>query len=174
MSLSPINLATRTLTGDDRKDISKTRIFSFQPKPLYVTVWLRDGARMNNVTITEFINGTTRAFCPDWITNDGVDVVFSGSAQSGVPAANYLEKERLASTSVDTQNTNPLRPGQLKDTLYVSPLNNNTLALDSIYGPDRTTISPGLLNTTATFVTARSMLNNDLNLVSVSLTTKEE
>jgi len=174
MSLSPVNLATRTLTGDSRKDISKTRIFSFQPKPLYVTVWLRDGARMNNVTITEFINGTTRAFCPDWITNGGVDVVFSGSAQSGVPAANYLEKERLASTSVDTQNTNPLRPGQLKDTLYVSPLNNNTLALDSIYGPDRTTISPGLLNTTATFVTARSMLNNDLNLVSVSLTTKEE
>ena len=174
MSLSPINLATRTLSGDDRKDISNTRIFSYQPKPLYVTVWLRDNARMNNVTITEFINGTTRAFCPEWITNDGVDVVFTGNSQSGVPAANYLEKERLASTSVDTQNTNPLRPGQLKDTLYVSPLNNNTISLDSIYGPDRTTISPGLLNTTATFVTGRSMINNDLNLVSVSLTTKEE
>jgi len=135
---------------------------------------MRDNARMNNITITELINGTTRAFCPDWITNDGVDVVFTGSSQSGVPAANYLEKERLASTSVDTQNTNPLRPGQLKDTLYVSPLANNTVSLDSIYGPDRTTISPGLLNTTATFVTGRSMINNDLNLVSVSLTTREE
>ena len=174
MSLSPVNIATRTLSGDDRKNISKTRIFSFRPKPLYVTVWMRDNARMNNITITELINGTTRAFCPDWITNDGVDVVFTGSSQSGVPAANYLEKERLASTSVDTQNTNPLRPGQLKDTLYVSPLANNTVSLDSIYGPDRTTISPGLLNTTATFVTGRSMINNDLNLVSVSLTTREE
>lgn len=174
MSLSPVNISTRTLTGDNRKDISKTRIFSYQPKPLYVTVWMRDNARVNNITITEFINGTTRAFCPDWISNSGVDVVFTGSSQSGVPAANYLEKERLASTSVDTQNTNPLRPGKLKDTLYVSPLNNNTVSLDSIYGPDRTTISPGLLNTTATFVTGRSMINNDLNLVSVSLTTKEE
>jgi hypothetical protein len=174
MNLSPIRLETRTITGSDEKDISKTKIFSFQPKPLYVTIWLRDNARVNNITITESINGTTRAFCPDWITNDGVDVVFSGSSQSGVPAANYLEKERLASTSVDTQNTNPLRPGQLKDTLYVSPLNNNTISLDSIYGPDRTTISPGLLNTTATFVTGRSMINNDLNLVSISLTTKEE
>jgi len=173
MSLSPVRLETRTITGADEKDISKTKIFSFLPKPLYVTVWMRDNAQMNNVTITEFINGTTRAFCPDWIST-GVDVVFSGSSQSGVPAANYLEKERLASTAVDTQNTNPLRPGLLKDTLYVSPLNNNTISLDSIYGPDRTTISPGLLNTTATWVTARSMINNDLNLVSVSLSTREE
>ena len=174
LSLSPINLATRTLTGDSRKDISVTKIFSFQPKPLYVTVWMRDNARVNNVTITEFINGTTRAFCPEWIVNDGVDLVFSGQSQPGVPAANYLEKERLASTSVDVQNVNPLRPGQLKETLYVAPNTNNVAKLDSIYGPDRTTISPGLLNTTATFVTARSMINNDLNLVSISLTTKEE
>lgn len=87
---------------------------------------------------------------------------------------NYLEKERLASTSVDVQNSQPLRPGKLKDTLYVAPNRNNTVALDSVYGPDRTTITPGILNTTATFITARSLENNDVNLVSASVTTKED
>lgn len=174
LSLTPVRIQTRTVTGSGVKNITKTKIFSFQPRPLYVTIWMRDNARVNNITITEFLNDTTRAFCPEWIVNDGIDVVFSGSSQSGVPAANYLEKERLASTSTDTQNTNPLRPGKLKDTLYASPLNNNVISLESIYGPDRTTISPGLLNITATFITARSLINNDLNLVSVSVTTKEE
>jgi hypothetical protein len=135
---------------------------------------MRDNAKMNNVTITEYINGSTRAFCPEWISNSGIDIVFSGGASSGVPAANYLEKERLASTSVDVQNSQPLRPGKLKDTLYVSPNRNNTVGLDSVYGPDRTTITPGILNTTATFVTARSLINNDVNLVSASITTKED
>lgn len=174
LKLSPVRIRDKTNTGDPLKGVNKVQIFSFQPKPLYLVVFMRDNARMNNVTITEYINGTTRAFCPDWISNDGVDVVFSGGASSGVPAANYLEKERLASTSVDVQNSQPLRPGKLKDTLYVAPNRNNTVGLDSVYGPDRTTITPGILNTTATFITARSLENNDVNLVSASVTTKED
>ena len=173
LKLSPIRIEDKSLTGDDRKYISKSKIFSFQPKPLYATIWMRDNAQVNNITITEFINGTTRAFSPEWLTNDGIEIVTSGSSLTNVPAANYLEKERLASTSVDVQNVQPLRPGILKDTLYVAPNKSNSFKLDSVYGPDRTTISPGVLNTTATFVTARSLENNDENLVSVSITTKE-
>ena len=174
LKVSPIRLTDKLITGDPDKGVNKVQIFSFQPKPLYLVVFMRDNARMNNVTITEYINGTTRAFCPEWISNSGVDIVFSGGASAGVPAANYLEKERLASTSVDVQNSQPLRPGKLKDTLYVSPNRNNTVGLDSVYGPDRTTITPGILNTTATFITARSLINNDVNLVSASITTKED
>ena len=174
MQLSPIRLTDRLITGNPEKSVNKVQIFSFQPKPLYLVVFMRDNARMNNITITENINGTTRAFCPEWITDSGVDVVFSGGSSAGVPAANYLPKERLASTSVDVQNSQPLRPGKLKDTLYVSPNRNNTVDLGSVYGPDRTVISPGILNTTATFVTARSLINNDVNLVSASITTKED
>ena len=174
LKLSPIRIKDKTITGDPLKGVNKVQIFSFQPKPLYLVVFMRDNAKMNNVTITEYINGTTRAFCPEWVVNSGIDVVFSGGASSGVPAANYLEKERLASTSVDVQNSQPLRPGKLKDTLYVAPNRNNTVALDSVYGPDRTTITPGILNTTATFITARSLENNDVNLVSASVTTKED
>ena len=174
MKLSPIKIEDRTITGDSVKFVLKTKIFSFQPKPLYVTVWMRDKARVNNITVTEFINGTTRAFSPEWLVNDGVDIVFSGSSSTNVPAANYLETERLASTASDVQNVQPLRPGLLKDTIYASPEKNNAIGLDSIYGPDRTTISPGVLNTTATFWTARSLVNNDVNLVSVSVTTREQ
>ena len=173
MNLSPIRIKDRSTNGAEEKQNSATRLFSYQPKPLYVVVFLRDGAKVNNCTITETINDTIRAFCPNWIVNDGVTVVASGTSQQGVPAATYLETERLASASVDTQNTQPLRPGRLKDTLFVSPLSNNTIELKSVYGPDRTTITPGLLNTTATFVTGRSMINNDVNIVSVSVNTRE-
>jgi hypothetical protein len=173
LKLSPINIEDKLVTGNSVKKILKTKIFSFQPKPLYITIWMRDKARVNNITLTEYINDTTRAFSPEWITNGGVDIVFSGSSLTNVPAANYLEKERLASTSVDVQNVQPLRPGKLKDTIYVSSNKSNRFALDRVYGPDRTTISPGILNTTATFVTAKSLENNDENLVSISLTTKE-
>ena len=173
LKLSPIKIEDRLVTGDTIKKIFKTKIFSFQPKPLYCTIWMRDNARVNNITITEYINGTTRAFSPEWLTNDGIDVVFSGSSSTNVPAANYLEKERLASTSADVQNVQPLRPGTLKDTIYVSPDKSNRFALDRVYGPDRTTIAPGVLNTQATFVTAKSLENNDENIVSISITTKE-
>jgi hypothetical protein len=173
MNLTPIRIADRSTNGDPEKKQSKTRLFSYQPKPLYAVVFMRDGARVNNCTITETINDTVRAFCPNWVTNDGVSVVGSGNSQQGVPAATYIETERLASASVDTQNTQPLRPGKLKDTIYVSPLDNNTIDLKSVYGSDRTTITPGLLNTTATFFTGRSMINNDVNIVSVSVNTRE-
>ena len=173
MNLSPITIKDRTAAGDDVKANSSTKLFSYQPKPLYVVVFMRDGAKVNGCTITESINDTIRAFCPNWVTNDGVSVVGSGNSQQGVPAATYLETERLASASVDTQNTQPLRPGTLKDTIYVSPLDNNTIELKSVYGSDRTTITPGLLNTKATFFTGRSMINNDVNIVSVSVNTRE-
>lgn len=173
IKLSPIKIEDKLITGNSVKSILKTKIFSFQPKPLYVTIWLRDRARVNNVTITEFINGTTRAFSPEWLTNGGVDIVSSGTSVMNVPAANFLSGERLASTSVDIQNVQPLRPGQLKDTLYIAPNKSNKFSLESVYGPDRTTIAPGVLNVSATFVTAKSLENNDVNIVSVSLTTKE-
>ena len=174
LGLSPVKLEDKMSLGSTAKTIQKVKIFSYNVKPLYVTVWMRDNARVNNITFTEFINGTQRAFSPEWLVNDGIDVVFSGGSQSGVPAANYLEAERLSGATVDTQNTQPLRPGKIKDTLYVAPNSNNTVKLDSIYGPDRTVITPGALNTKATFITARSLIDNSLNLVSVNVNTKEE
>ena len=175
MWLSPVTVQDRNqLSSGGDKDFSKTRVFSFELKPLYLVIRLRDNARVNNVTITESINDVSNSFCPDWIVNSGVTVVSSGGSQTGAPAANYKSKNRLESSSLDTSVKQPLRPYTVKDTLYVGPNTKTELSLEGIYGPDRTTITPGLLNTTATFLTGRSLINNDLNIVSLNVNTKEQ
>lgn len=172
--LSPVSISDRNqLSYGENKNFTRTKIFSFELKPLYLVIRMRDNAKINNVTITESINDASNSFCPDWITNSGVDVVFSGGSQTGAPAANYTSKNRLESASVDTSVKQPLRPGQVKDTIYVAPNTKSEISLEGVYGPDRTTITPGLLNTTATFLTARSLENNDLNIVNVNVNTKE-
>lgn len=177
--VSPVGITDRTQItfGDefvDPKNISKTKIFSFELKPLYIVIRLRDNAKINNVTITEAINLVSNSFCPEWITNNKLDVITSGGSQTGAPAANYESKNRLESASIDVSVKQPLRPYTVKDTLYVAPNSNSEITLENIYGSDRTTITPGLLNTKATFVTAKSMVNNDVNIVSINVNTKEE
>jgi hypothetical protein len=173
--LSPVTVQDRNqLSAGGDKNFSKTRIFSFELKPLYLVIRLRDKARVNNITITESINDVSNSFCPDWIVNSGVSVVTSGGSQTGAPAANYKSKDRLESSSIDTSVKQPLRPYKVKDTIYVAPNTREELSLEGIYGPDRTTITPGLLNTTATFLVGRSLKNNDLNIISLNVNTKEQ
>ena len=170
--LSPVTVKDRNNLNSSSQFI-KRRIFSFEPKPFYLVVRLRDSARVNNLTVTEYFSGTTTSSCPEWISNDRLNIVSSGNSQPGVPAENFQSNRLLESASVATNLTQPLRPSKVKDTIYVSPGYGTEVPLTSIYGPDRTTISSGLLNTTATFVTARSLENNDINLVNININTKE-
>lgn len=174
--LSPVIISDKNqleIEGDVKKFL-KRRIFSFQPKPFYLVIQLRDNAKINNVTITEFFPDGINSFCPEWLTNDRVDVITTGGSQTGLPAANFNSDEGLESSSVDTSLNQPLRPGSIKDTLYVAPNQNDELTLESVYGPDRTTITAGLLNTRATFFRAKSMEDNSLNLVNLNVITKEQ
>jgi len=172
--LSPVTVKDRNnLNIDSTKQFIKRRIFSFEPKPFYLVVRLRDSAKVNNLTVTEYFSDSTNSICPEWIANDQLNVISSGSSQTGVPAENFQSNRLLESASVATNITQPLRPSKVKDTIYVSPGNGTEVPLTSIYGPDRTTISSGLLNTMATFVTARSLENNNINLVNININTKE-
>ena len=152
---------------------SNRKIFSFNPKPLYLVLQFRDNCKVNNVSVTEYFSNSTRSFSPFWIVNDLVDVINSGGSQQGLPAEDYKSKNRLESIGVTTGLTQPLRPGVVKDSFYISEGKNKEISLDSIYGPDRTTLSTGLLNTKATFFTARSVENNNINLVDFNVVTKE-
>jgi hypothetical protein len=173
--LTPISISDRHLISyGGNKSFNKRRIFSFEPKPLYVAVWMRDNARINNVTITEFYpDGTSNAFSPEWITNDKVDIIPSGGSQPGLPAENYTSEKRLESTSIDTGLRQPLRPYKVKDTVYVAPNTIKEISLENIYGPDRTVITPGLLNIKSTFFVAKSLEDNSTNTVNISVNTKE-
>lgn len=171
--LSPVTMTDRTKISAASGTFTNRRIFSFEPKPFYLVIRMRDNARINNPTFTEFFPQSSNSFCPEWLVNNRVNVVNSGNSQSGVPAENFQSSELLESSSVDTGLTQPLRPAKVKDTLYIAPNTNAEVSLENIYGPDRTTITPGQLNTTATFITARSLADNSLNIVNVNINTKE-
>lgn len=173
--LSPVSISDRSLIGNfGNKNFNRRRIFDFEPKPFYVVIQMRDNARINNVTVTEFYaDGSTSAICPEWITNGKVDIVPSGGSEPGLPAENYVSEDRLESTSIDTGLQQPLRPFTVKDTLYISPNTQREISLENIYGPDRTTITPGILNLRSTFFVAKSLESNDINLVNISINTKE-
>lgn len=174
--LSPVTISDKTQIqiADDLKRISKRRIFSFQPKPFYLIIHMRDNAKLNNVTITEFFPDGKNSFCPEWIVNNRLDVVTSGGSQTGLPAANFESNGGLEASSIDTSLNQPLRPGTVKDTLYIAPNQNNEISLENVYGTDRTTISAGLLNTRATFFQAKSIEDNSLNLINLNVITKEQ
>lgn len=172
--VSPVTVSDRNnLNINSRKKFFRRRIFSYEAKPLYLVVRLRDNARVNNVTVTEYFPDGKSAFSPDWITNQQAQFVSSGGSQSDVPAENFVSDDRLASTSVTTGLTQPLRPYKVRDTLYISPNENFQATLERIYGPDRTTLSPGYLNTTATYFIGKSLEDSSLNLVNFGVIVKE-
>lgn len=173
--LSPVRLSDRSrdiLTSD--KKFSKARIFQFKVKPLYVVIGMRDNARVNNITFNEFRNNITNSISPEWITNGIVDIVNSGNSQTNRPATNYVDNNRLSSASIDTQLSQPLRPGKTISTLYISPNTTESINLTGIFGSDKKVISPGLLNSTAYFITAKSLEDGSINEVSVNLNTREQ
>lgn len=172
--LSPISIRDRNkLTLDNGQSFLRRRIFSFEPKPLYLVIRMRDNAQVNNLTVTEFFTDSTRSFCPEYILNDKISLLPSGGSQPGVPAENFVSNDRLESSSIDNSLNQPLRPFTVKDTIYVAPNSVGEISLENIYGTDRTTITPGLLNTRATFFIGKSLEDNSLNLVNINVNTKE-
>lgn len=172
--LSPIKISDKNqLSLSNGKSFIKRSIFSFRPKPLYLVVRMRDKAQVNNLTVTEYFVDGKRAFCPDYILNENTLLRPSGGSQPGVPAENFESDKRLESTSIDTSLAQPLRPYKVKDTVYIAPNSVSEISLESIYGTDRTTITTGLLNTSATYFVAKSLEDNSLNLVNINVNTKE-
>ena len=75
-----------------------------------------------------------------------------------------MEVDRLSSALVDVQNTQQLRPSVLKDVFYVGENDSKTVDMTGVFGPDRTAITPNLLNSSATFFTAKTFKDsNGLN-----------
>lgn len=171
--------------------ISKSKVFTWNIFPLYVVVGMRDYARVNNVTIEEYNEISKFTYCPTWlksssckisVVNSGtLNEVFSpsngqlisgGLSAQGTPPTNFEEKYRLNSAQVDLQLQQPLRPGEVRSSFYVGANEAKEFDLSHVYGADRYTITPGLLNTKATFVLAKSL--NDAGEVQITLMTKEQ
>ena len=135
-----------------------TRIYNYNPYPLYFVAKLGDNAVINNISVKEEIGTFTRTISPVFAVTPNVTVDRYGNlAESdGSPPTNFKEIDRLSSALIDTQNTQQLRPSILKDVFYVGENESKTIDMSTIFGPDRTAITPNLVNTQATFFTAKT------------------
>ena len=143
-----------------------TRIYNFNPYPLYFVAKLGDNAVINNISIREEIGTFTRTISPIFAVtpNVTVDRYDNVAELDGSPPTNFQEVDRLSSALVDIQNTQQLRPSVLKDVFYVGENDSKTIDMSGTFGPDRTAITPNLVNTEATFFTARTFKDsNDQN-----------
>lgn len=164
--LSPIKIA-------DPKVQFKVYFGDFNFKPMYVVIGMRDNAEVCNISIAETKGNKLRSFVPTWLTNDNVTVKFSGGSSPGLPPTNFESTSRLSSNNVDTQLQQPLRPGKNITTVFVHPNNKDLIKLTNVYGADRQIITPGALNSKATFIRARNLDQDIVNKIIVSLVTRE-
>jgi hypothetical protein len=157
-----------------------TKSFNFNPYPLYFFVELRDGARLNGAMIKEegqFVN----TYNPRWLTTEEMTVsnsniqvgpignlVTTTGALTQTPP-NFVDRERLSSALVDTQNQSQLRPYEIVDKIYVGQ-DTKSISLDAIFDRDKETITPDLLNTTAYFFIATSKETDPNNPRSIQAT----
>ena len=164
--LSPIKIA-------DPKVQFKVYFGDFDFKPVYVIIGMRDNAEVCNISIAETKGNKLRSFVPTWLTNDNVTVKFSGGSSPGLPPTNFESTSRLSSNNVDTQLQQPLRPGKNITTVFVHPNNKDLIKLTNVYGADRQIITPGALNSKATFIRARNLDQDIVNKIIVRLVTRE-
>jgi hypothetical protein len=170
--------------------VNKTKAFNWNVFPLYIIIGLRDNARVNNITIDEEDELGKFTHTPFWLSDEDspIEVIernliegtnsstglfeSGGTVSQGIPPANFKENYRLDSAQVDTQLQQPLRPGEVRSSVFIG--GNETLEIDlgHVFGPDRYVITPGLTNTKATFITAKSL--DDLGDVQISVINKEQ
>ena len=154
--------------------VDKTKIFQFNPYPLYLVVKMKDNAALNSVSVTETIGNTQLSSTPAWLVNSGVLTDNAGGrADPTLPPLNFIANSRLDSGQVDTQCGQKLRQGVLKDAFYIGANETKDIDLLNIFGRDREVITADLLNLEATFFTAKTVTAGS-GEIQITLNTAEQ
>jgi hypothetical protein len=155
--------------------VNKSKLFAFNPFPLYLVCKLRDNAAINNISITEYIGDLKRTISPKWYAYNATVTNAGGNADvSGASPTNFQEINRLSSALIDTQNDQRLRPYLERDTLYIGANETKTIDLSKIFGSDRTVITPDNNNVEATFFIAKKLDAGSEGTVECSISYKEQ
>ena len=138
---------------------TKSKLFKFNPFPLYLVGKLKDNSKINNISVKETI-GEDQLTTSPLLAVSSSSVAFidnaSGNADvTGLPPTNFKSVKRLSSSAVDTQNEQKLREiGTVtKDIFYLGANTTQEIDMSKIFGTDRNVITPDNLNLEATFIT---------------------
>ena len=170
----PVSLKAKAIGG------VKSKLFKYNPFPLYLVGKLMDRSKINNISIKETIGEIQTTTSPVLaVTNGSVGFVdnASGNADTtGLPPTNFQSVKRLSSSEVDIQNQQKLRVAGTvtKDIFYVGANATKEVDMSKVFGVDRNVITPDNLNLEATFLTAKKLDSGSTGNVQLTLNFKEQ
>lgn len=157
--IRPVLISTPANTIDPGNEITKQKLYNYNPWPLYLVAKLKDNAAINNITVKETIGDFQRTISPKWYVSNNCTVTTAGGNAdiTGAAPTNFQEIDRSSSVLIDIQNDQTLRPYIERDTLYVGANSTETINMRKIFGPDRSIITPDNNNIEATFIIAKKI-----------------
>ena len=164
---SNITLMGRPVTLTGRRLPTKSKLFEFNPFPLYLVGKLMDNSQINNISIREVIGEdeitTSPVLAVPVSSSITIDNAGGDADITGKPPTNFKSVKRLSSSAVDIQNEQKLRPSVTKDIFYLGANTTEEVDMSKIFGIDRNVITPDNLNLEATFLTAKKIDGDNTN-----------
>jgi len=175
------DLSDRTESGviaGPPEGISSTFYGAWNIQPLYLTIALRDYAKVNGIVVQEYDGQGTRTHTPRWLTssvsyeiddngfmtNNVVPVITTPRGASiDLEPVSYQSIADTSCLTTDSQLTQPLRDGETIYNTYIGAGQSVRLPLDDIFNRDRNTIIPNKYNTQALYITAEVFKSKDEN-----------
>lgn len=156
--------------------VNKSKLFNYNPYPLYLVAKLKDNASINNITVKEIIGNYQRTISPKWYVTPNASITDAGGNAdiTGSPPSNFIELNRSSSALIDTQNEQKLRPYVERDTLYIGANSTNTVDMKKVFGVDRRVITPDNNNLEATFLIAKKIDSGSFGTMESSINFKEQ
>jgi len=164
----------------------KTKLYNYSPWPLYLVAKLSDAAAINNISVKETIGDFDRTISPKlyvsdvsnsnvtWLGSGEVTTANNNTTNVANPPTHFKEIERLSGSEIDTQNVQNLRPGIVRDTLYVGANSSLQIDMSKVFGTDRVVITPDRNNAEATFITGKKIDSGASGTIEVSMNYKEQ
>ena len=173
---SQFNIFIRPVTMNTGGGDSKSKLYNFIPFPLYLIFKLKDNAVINNISVKETIGNTQKTIAPRfYVSGIGEVTNADGNADiTGAPPTNFRSLDRLSSARVDIQNEQNLRPGDVKDTIFIGANETTQVDMSKIFGQDRNVITPDNNNTSAVFFTAKKIDSGASGIMEASISYKEQ
>lgn len=194
---------TQSVTDDGRQQIAtkslrltgrwidRYKAFSFDTQSFYVWIAMQDLAEINNISIYEFDQLTSNSFIPNWLKGQDCNIVvqnvnaveffdldgqfnMGGASSTNLSAAAFDEKNRLDSIKVDTTLTQPLRPGQLKSSIFVGENQTEIIDMEYLFSLDKLKLTTGTFNRGSMYLSAIAIEQGTSGSININVNGKEQ
>lgn len=172
--------------------IDKQKAYTYNTNTFYIWVAMRDNAQINNIVVEEYTLNDKNAFTPNWLIESGSTVSLINTAlfqdsfdgqgkfimggittSTGVPA-NFTEKNRLDSVKIDTNLVLPLRPANLKSSIFVGAGKTEVIDADYLFDIDKFKVTKGTFNNKTLYLSAVVTDQETLGKINININGKEQ